>query len=408
MRGLADLPAGHRQILAAAQEIAREIAVDVHLVGGPVRDLELGRPVDDLDLVLDQRAEELVERLARRLDAGIRSFPQFLTWKLTADGLPAVDVATARAEVYPLPGALPIVRPASLSDDLARRDFTINAIALDIRSDALIDPFDGLGDLRAGRLRALHAASFRDDPTRIFRALRLAARLDFDVEPATEDLLDRAVAEGALETVSRERIWREIELALAESRRGDVVTVLWRGGALRQVLGLDERPVASISFDRLAAIADECGGIDRQIAFLAMLLRTSTSPSTALDGSGVSARRREQIIAIAASVDDLVTQAVRPATDRERLPLIRSTPIEAAVVAAALDERAEPFLASLRRYRELGPAVRGDELGVPLGAHVGLALQRTRDAIFLGDIEPSDAVTFARSLALQYLETGQP
>jgi tRNA nucleotidyltransferase (CCA-adding enzyme) len=170
----------------------------VYLVGGAVRDLLLGRPRGDVDVVVEGDAAAL----AARLGAEPTAHDRFGTAKVALDGH-EVDVATTRRESYPEPGALPLVSPgASIEEDLARRDFTINSLAVPLRGEAeLIDPHGGRADLEAGLLRVLHPASFADDPTRALRAARYAARFGFALEPETERLL-RATDLG---TVSADR-----------------------------------------------------------------------------------------------------------------------------------------------------------------------------------------------------------
>jgi tRNA nucleotidyltransferase (CCA-adding enzyme) len=187
--------------------------VPVHIVGGAVRDLLLGRdPPSNIDLVV----EGDVEPIAARLGGEARSHERFETATVRVDGR-EVDLARARSETYPHPGALPEVTPADLRTDLARRDFTINAMAVPLTGEPeLIDVHGGLDDLGAGLLRVLHDASFVDDPTRALRAARYAARLDFEVEPETLVLLRRA----DLGAVSRERVVGELRrLAREEARR---------------------------------------------------------------------------------------------------------------------------------------------------------------------------------------------
>jgi tRNA nucleotidyltransferase (CCA-adding enzyme) len=174
----------------------------VYLVGGAVRDLLLRCGRSDIDLVIEGDAAALAERLG----AGHVSHERFATAKVRLDGH-EVDIAAARAESYPHPGALPEVRPARLEDDLARRDFTINAMAIPLRGEPeLIDPRHGRADLEAGALRVLHENSFVDDPTRALRAARYAARFGFLPEPRTAELL----READLGAVSKDR--REAEL----------------------------------------------------------------------------------------------------------------------------------------------------------------------------------------------------
>lgn len=181
----------------------------VYLVGGAVRDLLAGMTVNDLDLVVEAGASEIALGLAH--DALIHE--RFGTAELETDGT-RVDIATARLETYSHPGALPEVTfPASIVDDLDRRDFTINAMAIDLAfPDRLIDPHDGQRDLERGVLRVLHENSFLDDPTRALRAARYAARFDFALDPSTADLL----ADVDLQTVSRERVENELQLIAGE------------------------------------------------------------------------------------------------------------------------------------------------------------------------------------------------
>jgi tRNA nucleotidyltransferase (CCA-adding enzyme) len=213
MVGNADMatPKDHSESIAEALQhmhpeldAVREAAGDpVYLVGGAVRDLLLGRGRVDVDLVVEGDAAALAERLG----AEARSHERFATAKVRLDGH-EVDIASARSETYPHPGALPVVEPAAtLEEDLGRRDFTINAMAIPLAGDPrLVDPHGGQADLAAKRLRVLHPRSFEDDPTRAIRAARYAARFGFELEPETERLLRAA----DLDTVSADR--REAEL----------------------------------------------------------------------------------------------------------------------------------------------------------------------------------------------------
>ncbi len=182
----------------------RELGGDpVYLVGGAVRDLLLGRGRADIDLVVEGDAAAL----AKRLGATVAAHERFGTAKVELNGH-EVDIASARSESYPHPGALPVVEPnAALADDLRRRDFTINAMAIPLQGEPhLIDPHGGQADLATRRLRVLHDGSFVDDPTRAIRAARYAARFGFELEEHTAELLRGA----DLDTVSADR--REAEL----------------------------------------------------------------------------------------------------------------------------------------------------------------------------------------------------
>jgi tRNA nucleotidyltransferase (CCA-adding enzyme) len=226
------LPAqpGGAQLLAAVTEIA---PVGAFLVGGAVRDLLLGTRPRELDVVVEggegpfgQAATRLAGALATRLGAGAsvdeheRFGTAIVEWEEERGEGARIDIATARRERYPAPGALPEVEPGSLAEDLERRDFTVNALAcaLDGSPPAELCAVPGaLEDLRARRLRVLHERSFLDDATRLWRLARYRARLGFAVEEHTAQLAATAVAEGAPQTVSLARIGAELRLALGEA-----------------------------------------------------------------------------------------------------------------------------------------------------------------------------------------------
>ncbi len=220
------LDATHRALLLDAAASAEAEGGAAFLVGGPVRDLLRGGPLlHDLDLVTTTDARRVTQRFAAITHTDVAKTTDFgtATARVTANDNSTdenVDFATARTETYPHPGALPLVRfPVSIAADLSRRDLTINAMALPITPHGfgdLLDPAGGVADLRAGIIRVLHDASFHDDPTRLYRALRYAARFGFTVEPHTASLLRAAVAGGALTTISADRKRHELELGLRE------------------------------------------------------------------------------------------------------------------------------------------------------------------------------------------------
>jgi tRNA nucleotidyltransferase (CCA-adding enzyme) len=206
--------------LAAVHDLAG--GKPVYLVGGAVRDLLLGRGRSDIDLVIEGDATAL----ATLLGGEVVEHERFSTAKASL-GEHEVDIATARAESYPHPGALPEVKPtAGIAADLARRDFTINAMAIPLRRyPELIDPHRGLEDLKAGLLRVLHSGSFDDDPTRALRAARYAARFGFELEPETAELLSQA----DLSTVSADRTDAELRRLAGETEavRGFALLAEW-------------------------------------------------------------------------------------------------------------------------------------------------------------------------------------
>jgi len=220
------LSPAQRDLLNAAAEAARFVGADAYLVGGPVRDLLLGAThLHDLDLTTTMDARVVAANFARRVHGVVEKTTEFGTATMTAptaDGSASLDFATTRTETYPRPGALPVtVFPApTVPDDLKRRDFTINAMALPLMSASfgpLLDPFNGLNDLRAGLIRVLHDASFRDDPTRLYRGARYAARYHYTFEPHTAAFAETAIDDRYLSTISTARKRREIERGMRES-----------------------------------------------------------------------------------------------------------------------------------------------------------------------------------------------
>jgi tRNA nucleotidyltransferase (CCA-adding enzyme) len=220
------LPAELIAFLHIAGEKAGEHEQKLYLVGGAVRDLLLNRPILDLDLVLEGDAPYLARQLAKRDRIGegrgkgegkVTVHRQFGTANFRRGGL-NIDVITARSETYSKPGALPTVQPGKIQDDLLRRDFSINAMAIDLSPESfghLLDPHGGWNDLEKKRnVRILYERSFIDDATRILRAIRYEKRLGLTLESNTERLLRKHIS--MLDTISGDRIRHELELIVKE------------------------------------------------------------------------------------------------------------------------------------------------------------------------------------------------
>lgn len=403
MKRIDELPEAQRAIIVAARQIAQNYGAVAFLVGGPVRDLELGLPAKDVDLALESHAENVARDLARHLEATLRTFPQFLTYKIVSDELPEVDVTTTRAEEYSEPGALPAVTPSSLVRDLERRDFGINAIALDLSTGAVVDPLGGLEDLRLRRVRVLHDRSFIDDPTRILRAIRFGVRLGFEIEPRTLESMRAAVASGALDSVSRERLWREILLAIDEDTAAATLVAMGREGILERFVG--SRGELSLermqTLDGASRVGDET---DRVVVLLAAILEGTGDPLAALHGASLSLRRRKHAIEIIARAAAVRERLHRSDSETDRLAVARDSSDELLIYAAADLPWFAGWFDRLLDFRRLQLPFTGADLGVAPGAHVGVALDRTREAIFLGEVSPGDALVFARATAMKYLE----
>lgn len=213
------LPKDLRKLLQPILNKAYAAKMPIYLVGGIVRDLLLGRESLDVDIVVEGMADPLVKPVARALKAKLASHPQFLTHALQLSKNRHIDLATARTETYAEPAALPIVEPASLQDDLYRRDFSINAIALSLNESDfghLWDPFSGIEDLELKKLRVLHSESFKDDPTRIFRAARFAGRFGYELDWRTREWLAESVDQQLPARLSAARVREELVPLLSE------------------------------------------------------------------------------------------------------------------------------------------------------------------------------------------------
>jgi tRNA nucleotidyltransferase (CCA-adding enzyme) len=230
--------------LQTAGSISGRLGCRTYLVGGAVRDLLLARVNLDLDLVVEGDALKMAEELANIKNGKVIAHSRFNTAKIKWEKW-TVDIASARAEGYQKPGALPSIQPSDLKSDLIRRDFSINAMAIYLdphKFGELIDLYQGCLDLEKKLIRVLHDNSFKDDATRIWRAVRYEQRLDFKIEPHSLGLIEI----DFLDTISGDRIRHELELCLEEPRSEKVLFRASNLGLLAKIspsLVVDERLV---------------------------------------------------------------------------------------------------------------------------------------------------------------------
>jgi tRNA nucleotidyltransferase (CCA-adding enzyme) len=332
-----ELPCGRRLLEVAAA------AGGVHLVGGAVRDLLLGRVPRELDVVV----EGDVEALAAALGAGATTHERFGTATVRRDDC-RWDLAAARVEDYARPGALPDVRPAPIEDDLRRRDVTINAIALDLGSGALRCVDHALEDLEAGRLRVLHDASFRDDPTRLWRVARYAARLGFELEPHTARLAAAAVADGVAERVSGARIGNELRLALGEP---DPLAALEH--AVRLGLAPWLAPDRGRAESALELLPEGEGRADL-VVLAAALAEHGDDADQRLAGLDFSAAERA-VLRAAARAPALAAAALAARSPSQLARVLRGLPVEAVALAGATGAAEPPALGGATGAAEPAP-----------------------------------------------------
>jgi tRNA nucleotidyltransferase (CCA-adding enzyme) len=258
------LPESYKQALTIVVNAAQQMGVGVYLVGGFVRDLMLGQPNLDLDIAVEGDAIALATTVAQRLEDSSgqqgemeqspadvaanpnpkskvqnleSTHPPFGTATVEqANPLVRLDFATTRREIYSAAAALPTVSfVRDIALDLSRRDFTINALAIRLADYTLLDPYNGADDLAAGIVRTLHAGSFVDDPTRIFRALRYEQRLGFQLDPDTMKQLQAAVAGGLIERLTPDRVRHDLAKIMCEERVAAMLARLADLGVLAAV-----------------------------------------------------------------------------------------------------------------------------------------------------------------------------
>ncbi|MDD5561179.1 MAG: CCA tRNA nucleotidyltransferase [Candidatus Omnitrophica bacterium] len=232
---LKKIPHAIKRLFVLVKEVSRETKMPAYLVGGFPRDLILGAMDWDLDITVEGDGVKFAEVLAGKLGAALIKHERFRTATVILDHRVKVDIATTRKEIYPFSASLPLVSPGSLREDLFRRDFTINAMAFGLSESMdweLIDIFGGKDDLAAGKIRVLHDLSFKDDPTRILRAVRFKQRYNFKIEPKTLCLLKEAVNSGLLEKVNPHRTRDELILMLKERNPSAQLKQLSALGAL--------------------------------------------------------------------------------------------------------------------------------------------------------------------------------
>jgi len=363
----------------ALEALAGEPAV--HVVGGAVRDALLGRVPRELDFVVEGDAAAVARRAAERLGGRAVVHERFGTASVRSDGA-VFDVASARGETYPRPGALPEVRAgASLREDLARRDFTANAIALHVVDGALIEWAGAREDVDAGRLRVLHDGSFLDDPTRLLRLARYAARLGFAPEPGTAALAAAAVAGGAVATVTGSRLGSELRLLLREPQPAALLALERHGIGAAAV-----HPGFAVDPGTVEAVLALCpADAQADLAALAACLPETEDLRPRLDRMEFTAQ--EQAVVLAATAAPRLAATLRRAEDDVHLwRLLRRERPETVALAGALGAEA-PARRWLGDVRHRRLAITGDDIvaaGVT-GPAVGAALDAAQEAMLAGE-----------------------
>ncbi|MGD0794411.1 MAG: CCA tRNA nucleotidyltransferase [Dehalococcoidales bacterium] len=402
------LPHDLLYFIRKAGEVARQQQQRLYLVGGAVRDLLMERCTLDIDLIVEGDAVKMAREMAAINQASLTVHTRFGTAKLRWRNRSA-DVATARAETYTRPGALPAVRPGTIAEDLARRDFTVNAMAVELNPPhfgELIDPHGGRADIQKSVIRVLHEKSFIDDATRIWRAVRYEQRLDFKIGASTLALIKRDI--DMLDTITGDRIRHELELVLDEETPQKA---LKRAGAL----GLLAKISPLLKGDdwlteSFAAAAEKClSGKPHPDLYLALLFYRLTPEETEkviayLHFPKIVTQLLRDTAAIKSRMNELSKPGTAPSLVYETLHGYSLTAIEAHALGSGSETAAEHIQLYLNVLRHVNPTFTGDDLlklGVPHGPKIKQVLEKLREARLDGKINTKkEELALVKSLLL--------
>jgi tRNA nucleotidyltransferase (CCA-adding enzyme) len=382
------LPEDLVAFIRRAGEAAGREKQRLYLIGGVVRDLLLERRNLDLDLVVEGDAVKLAQELSAGLPAKLTVHTRFGTATIAWSRY-RVDFATARAETYARPGALPAVKPGTIVDDLARRDFTINAMAVELgpgRFGELLDPRGGRMDIDKKLVRVLHEKSFVDDATRIWRAVRYEQRLDFRLEPKTSKLLKEGLA--WLEAISGDRLRHELECVLKEDLPEKCLRRAGELGLLEKLdppLRCDDWLMETFVQARERYLPDALPPAELYLALLGYRLTDAEAgkliSSLRLPKSAAQALR--ETIALRDNIEELSVPGLPPGRVYELLQGYGPIALTAHSLAAGSATAADHIELYLSVLRHVHPALSGDDLirmGVPRGPRIKEILQALREA----------------------------
>jgi tRNA nucleotidyltransferase (CCA-adding enzyme) len=394
--------------LRTAGEKAIENGYKLYLVGGTVRDLLLKRPSLDIDLALEGNAIKFARQLTAGSGEKITIHQQFGTANFR-QGEYTIDIVTARCETYAHPGALPTVKPAKIKDDLSRRDFSVNAMAVDLSPAAFGQLFDlhgGTSDIEKKLIRILHKRSFIDDATRIFRAIRFEQRLGFNIEAGTERLLRKNIA--TLNTISGDRLRNEVELLLMEECPEKALDRADGLGVLRQI----DRSLKSNKWLEGRFAEARRRYISSPAVYFALLSYdlgrdNAEAISERLNLSGDWKRIVLGVAKINDDIHKLANPAISPSTVYR---FLKRYPVEA-VSACFLSDESQIVRSQIERYLKelqyIQIRLNGNELkrmGVETGPRLGRILKALQDAKLDGLADTrEDEETFVRD----WLQTHQ-
>lgn len=388
-------------LLQTVADAASARGLPLYLVGGFVRDLFLGRSVKDFDLVVEGDAIPLAKALAAQYGGRVTAHARFGTaqWFLPDSDIHALDFISTRSETYKHPAALPTVKPGMLIDDLHRRDFTINTLALRLDGDhfgELRDDLGGLEDLQAGLVRAFHPVSFVDDPTRLFRAVRYEQRYGFQIAPETLALIPDARL--LIKDLSAERVRHELDLVLEEENAVSILKRLAELGVLAAVHpALEWNTATQTRFLNGMAAAQtlEHPPCHRSLGWTLWLMDVRLPGLKSIEKrlhfeSGL----RDMLLAAAALFADVNSLAdKKPSRCVAVLDAVPLKAVQAVSLAQPAGARRQELHDYLETWRHVKPKTTGHDLkkrGLPPGPAYQSILQRLREAWLDGEVKTVD------------------
>ena len=402
-----DLFTPHQQrAINAAVGAADRLGMSLFMVGGSVRDLLLGQPTLDIDLVVEGDAISAAQHAANDLATGCAVHSGFGTATIRGEGY-TIDLAMSRSESYSRPGALPKVSPSSIEVDLLRRDFTVNAIGLALSGPdegTIVDPSRGLQDLRRRQLRVIQDRSFIDDASRILRAVRYRARLKFAIEPHTLSLLQRDLS--YLDAVSGSRIRRELTRLLRENRSETALELAQDLGVLEAIHPAFRLP------SRLSAAFADCQRwlVDKTptTVYMGLLAHAwSAADAVAIADRLILPKKERSIVQAMPEIRSLAplltSSKTRPSQITARLSAFPPAALRAFALLAndtTIRERVRRYLGEWRHVR---PELNGDallELGIAKGPQLGHLISQLRSARLDGKVSSrEEEIRLARTIA---------